>query len=77
MMRTRVTDSFWAKGADGRTYRIVERTEFSDSATIESTYREETAGLKSYKLEGGEQLNQTSPAEYVVVLTGLRLTKIG
>jgi len=31
--------------------------------------------MKSYKLDTGDQLNQKSPTEYVVILTGERLTK--
>jgi hypothetical protein len=72
---TRITATFQAKGSDGRTYRINECTEFHDSSTLDSKHREVTPGLKSYKLDNGDQLNQKSPTEYVVVLTGLRLTK--
>jgi hypothetical protein len=72
---TRITATFQAKGSDGRTYRINEYTEFHDSSTLDSQHKEETAGLKSYKLDNGDQLNQKSPTEYVVALTGLRLTR--
>ena len=72
---TRITATFQAKGSDGRTYRINEYTEFYDSSTLDSKHKEETPGLKSYKLDTGDQLNQKSPTEYVVVLTGLLLTK--
>jgi len=73
---TRITATFQARGSDGRTYSINEWTEFHDSSTLDSKHKEETPGMKSYKLNTGEQVNQKSPAEYVVVLTGLRLTKV-
>jgi hypothetical protein len=72
---SRITAKFQAKGPDGQTYRIVEWTEFHDSSTLDSKHKEETPGMKSYKLDNGDQLNQKSPTEYVVVLTGLHLTK--
>ena len=72
---TRITATFQATGSDGRTYKINEWTEFHDSSTLDSKHKEETPGMKSYKLDTGDQLNQESPTEYVVILTGERLTK--
>jgi hypothetical protein len=72
---TRITATFQAAGSDGRTYKINEWTEFHDSSTLDSKHKEETPGMKSYKLDTGDQLNQESPTEYVVVLTGEPLTK--
>ena len=72
---TRLTATFQATGSDGRTYKINEWTEYHDSSTLDSKHKEETPGMKSYKLDTGDQLNQESPTEYVVVLTGERLTK--
>ena len=73
---TRITATFQAKGEDGRTYKINEWTEFHDATTLVSKHKEEARGLSSYKLDNGDQLNQKSPTEYVVVLTGLRLARI-
>ena len=72
---SRITATFQATGSDGGTYQIIEWTEFHDSSTLDSKHKEEMPGMKSYKLDNGDQLNQKSSTEYVVVLTGLRLTK--
>jgi hypothetical protein len=71
----RETGRFNAVGSDGRTYLVVELTEFEDTTTFESKTTEWLATQKSYRLNDGSAVNRNSDTELTVVATGVRLTR--
>ena len=67
------TRSFVATGTDGRTYTVIEYTEFIDATSTESTQKEWVPGLKSYKLRDGDPVNALPDGQFEIARTGVRL----
>lgn len=75
-IETRSTNHFRAKGSDGQIYRVIEYTDFHESRSLQSLGTSWIAGLKSFRLDTGDVVNENSPTEYTVVASGMKLTRI-
>jgi hypothetical protein len=73
---TRLTNEFKAKNPRGEVLLIQEYTDFHERRSINSLSVEWIPGLRGYQLDSGEKLNQQSPTEYRVVVTGEPLTRL-
>lgn len=73
--QTRQTGKFNALGSDGRTYVVIELTEFLNTTTQESATTEWLEGLKAYRLGDGGAVNRHSDTEFTVVSTGVQLKR--
>lgn len=73
---TRQTDAFRAGGDDGKTYDVHEFTQYVGFTALEHGRTEWTPGLKSYRLRDGNAVNKVTDTEFVVVASGVKVTRM-
>jgi hypothetical protein len=73
--QVRKTGGFVARGSDGKSYTIVEYTEFLDVTTISDATTQWSQGMRIMKLENGEHVNPVDGGGFEVASTGVRLSR--
>jgi hypothetical protein len=69
------TGAFDAIGTDGRTYQVIEYTEFHDASTVHGAQNNWVPGIKSYRLRYGDPVNALPDGDFEIARTGLRLRR--
>ena len=74
--RVKETNRYVASGSDGKSYSVIEYTEFLNTSTLldSSSW---TPGMKSLKLANGDHVNKVSDGKYQIVRTGVTLSFSG
>lgn len=73
--RVEETNRYVAQGSDGKSYTVVEFTEFLNTSTQNKVSW--SPGMKSLQLLNGEPVNKVGEGKYETALTGVTLAFSG
>jgi hypothetical protein len=74
--KTEKTGEFVTIGSNGKSYRVIEYTEFVNSPSLEATQDSWEPMLKAYRLEDGSRINMVSHGVFEIAGTSITL-KVG
>lgn len=72
--KTELTARYRAQGSDGRTYDVIETTDYLNVTTVHDTGSTWQAGMKTLRLDSGEAVNRLAQGRYQIVGSKVLLT---